>query len=216
PILKGCLLEVEKENITSVAIDGYRLAKVEEPLKETTFEGKIIVPAKSLGEIAKLLEDSDEIINVYVQKSFVMIDLKATKIISRLFEGEFINYKQIISKTFDTKIKVEKSKFENTLERAAILSKIGQNNIVQFEIKENNLHVTSNSEIGNIKENIEINLSGKDLVIAFNAKYFNDCFRVINTDVIEVGFNSPSNPCVITSIDNKEFLYLILPVRIFS
>ena len=59
-------------------------------------------------------------------------------------------------------------------------------------------------------------LNGKDLVIAFNARYFNECFRVINAEYIEVGFNSPSNPCVITSVDNKEFLYLILPVRILA
>lgn len=216
PILKGCLFEIEENKVTSVALDGYRLAKVEEPLKQTTLTGNIIIPARSLAEISKLLDDSEDIINIYVQKNFVMIDLNATKIISRLFEGEFINYKQIISKTFETRITVNKSQFENTLERASLLSKIGQNNLVKFEIKENTLCVTSNSEIGNIKENINMTLNGKDLVIAFNARYFNECFRVINAEYIEVGFNSPSNPCVITSVDNKEFLYLILPVRILA
>lgn len=216
PILKGCLLEVEENFLTAVALDGYRLALARTPIANSNIKKNVIIPAKSLNEISKLLDDTSDIVNIYIENNYVMVDLGDTKVISRLLEGDFINYNQIISNEFATNIKVNKAQFEDALERASLLSKIGQNNLVKFEIKESNLCVTSNSELGNVKENVSITLSGKDLVIAFNARYFMECFRAIDDEFINIGFNSPSNPCIVTPIEEKAregFLFLILPVR---
>ncbi|MEG1499569.1 MAG: DNA polymerase III subunit beta [Clostridia bacterium] len=217
PILKGCLLEIENNYIYAVALDGYRLALCKKELASCTSKKlSIIVPARSLNEVGKLLEDSDDIINIYVQKNYLMIDLKNTKIITRLIDGEYLNYKQIIANEFSSSIKVNVNQFANALERASLLSKVGQNNLVKFDIKEKNMIVTSNSEIGNIKENININLVGKELNIAFNAMYFLDALRTINDEFVEIKFNSPINPCIIKSIENDKFIYLILPVRMIN
>ncbi len=219
PILKGCLLEIGKDIVKSVTSDGYRLSLVREVVSFSNIETSCIVPDKSLREISKLLDDSDEIVNVYVQKNFLMVDLKDTKVITRLLEGDFLNYSQIInSSSCDTVITVNKSQLEDSLERASLLSKIGQNNLVKFDIKEDNLCLTSNSEIGNIKEKINIVLEGKDLVIAFNARYFLEAFRAVENEFVKINFSSPTNPCTITPIDGdkEEFLYLILPVRMIN
>lgn len=215
PILKGTLLEINSKQVKAVALDGYRLAMVTQPVSESTVNGGVIVPARSLSEISKLLDDSTDLVSVYIDKKYIMVDLGDTKIISRILEGEFLNYKQIIATDFATEIVINKAQLTDALERASLLSKVGQNNLVKFDIKENNLLLTSNSEIGNVKENIGISLEGKDLFIAFNARYFMEAFRTNTDEFIKIKFNSPSNPCVVVpSSGTEDYLYLILPVRI--
>ena len=215
PILKGTLFEIDSKNVKAVALDGYRLAMVTEPVESSSVNGGVIIPARSLSEIAKLLDDSDNPVTVYIDSKYIMVDLGDTKVISRILEGEFLNYKQIIATDFATDIVINKAQLTDALERASLLSKVGQNNLVKFDIKENNLLLTSNSEIGNVKENINITSQGKDLFIAFNARYFMEAFRTIGDEFVKIKFNSSSNPCVVVPVnDSKEFLYLILPVRI--
>lgn len=221
PILKGCLLEISETDICAVTTDSYRISLAKQKTTFSNTKCSVIVPDKSMREISKLLDDSEDIINVYISNNFLMIDLGDTKIITRLLEGEFLNYRQIVaSSNGDTFITVAKSQLENSLERASLLSKIGQNNLVNFAIKENNMCITSNSEIGNIKENITISLEGKDIVIAFNARYFMEAFRACDNEFVKIAFSSPTNPCIITPVDNSaevdEFLYLILPVRMMN
>lgn len=215
PILKGTLLEINSKQVKAVALDGYRLAMVTEPVIESNVNGGVIVPARSLSEIAKLLNDSDDKVTIFIDSKYIMVDLGDTKVISRILEGEFLNYKQIIATEFTTEVVINKAQLTDALERASLLSKVGQNNLVKFDIKENNLLLTSNSEIGNVKENISINQQGKDLFIAFNARYFMEAFRTNNDDFVKIKFNSASNPCVVVPASgNEEYLYLILPVRI--
>lgn len=216
PILKGCLIEVEDNNVSAVSLDGYRLAHVKKVLTACTIKNNIIVPSRSLNEIANILSDIDEIVNVYVQKNYMMIDLKNTKVITRLLEGEFLSYKQIIAKDFSTIISINKAQFEDSLERVSLLSRIGQNNLVKIEMKDSTMVLTSNSEIGKIEEVLPIHFSGKELSIAFNARYFIEAIRVIDEETIKIKFNSSNNPCVITSMESDEFLYLILPVRMIN
>ena len=184
-------------------------------LVESNITGGVIVPARSLSEISKLLDDSDDIVEIYVDSKYLKVNLGNTIVISRTLEGQFLNYKQIIASDYSTEVVINKKQLEESLERASLLSKVGQNNLVKFDIKEDNLLLTSNSEIGNIKENINISTSGKDIFIAFNARYFMEAFRTISDEFIKIKFNSSSNPCVIVPAeDGNEYLYLILPVRI--
>lgn len=218
PILRGCLIEVEENKINSVALDGYRLALITQKLESTNISTSFVVPSKTLNEIAKLLDDSEEVINVYIQRNFIMFDFNDCVVTSRLLEGDFINYRQIISPNHETKLTINKQQLEDALERASILSKIGQNNLVQFDIRDQNLCITSRSDIGNVRENINIVFSGKELVIAFNARYFMEALRVIPDEFVTIKFNQAQNPCVITPFegDESQFLYLILPVRLIN
>lgn len=216
PILKGCCFEIGSDSINSIGLDGYRLALVTKALKESTINTSIIVPAKSLTEICKFLEDSDEEIKVFIQKNFLMVEIDSTKIITRLIDGDFINYNQIIPKDFTTTLIINKNVFEEAIERTSVLSRVDRNNLVKFDIKDKVLTLTSNSDIGNIKENIGISLKGNDLTIAFNSRYFSECLRTINDEAVKISFNTPSSPCIITPSDGNEYLFLILPVRIIN
>lgn len=216
PILKGVLFEISSEQITAVALDGYRLALCKNPIKFANIQANVIVPAKSLSEISKLLGDSDEIINIYIQKNYLMVDLNETKVTTRLLDGDFLNYKQIIPQNFETTIVINKNQFEDALDRASLLSKIGQSNLVKFDIKENSLVITSNSDIGTICENVNVSFKGKDLKIAFNARYFTECARNITDEFIKISFNNSTNPCIINPIDSYKYTFLILPVRMLN
>ena len=215
PILKGVLFDIDKNVLNAIALDGYRLAKVKKNISSSLVTS-IVIPAKSLSEISRLLDDSDDVINVYVDKNMLMVDFGDTKLTTRLLEGDFVNYKQIIAANYETVCVINKAQFEDALERASLLSKVGQGNCVKFGVKEKNLCITSNSELGNVKENVPVNTTGKELLIAFNARYFIENLKANTDEFVKICFNAPANPCVIVPVEGDEFLYLILPVRMIG
>jgi len=216
PILKGCLFEISKNSITSVALDGYRLALAKKELKSTTAEFSCIVPARTLSEIAKILEGDDDDVEVLIQKNYMLVNVNNTKVITRLLDGEFINYKQVIPQNTTSTIVINKKQLEFGLERASLLSRMDKNNLVKFDVRDKLLTLSSQSDIGNVTENITISLEGKDIAIAFNARYMNECMRNIDDEFIKINFTSNIAPCTITSTDKDEYLYLILPVKYIS
>lgn len=214
PILKGVLFEVYKNNITSVALDGYRMAVVKKPIENATFEKSIIVPQKTLKELTSLLQENNDTVKVYISDNFLTVNINGVIIVSRLLDGQFADYKNIIPTEFTTKCVINKEQFESTLERVSLIARFDKNNIVKFDLKENNLLITSNGDIGNIKENLTANLTGNDIVIAFNSRYFSDILKVTQEEFIEIDLNTSFSPCVVRPIEGDEYLYLILPVRI--
>lgn len=108
PTLKGCSIEISDNKIIGVASDGYRLAYCKKEIEYGGADIKIIVPARSMSEISKLLDDSDENVKVSIEKNYFMVDLENTKIVTRLIEGEYINYNKIIPSDFTTTVFVDK------------------------------------------------------------------------------------------------------------
>lgn len=217
PMLKGVLLEIDEVTLTGVALDGYRLARCVKPIESTTAKMHALVPARCLTELSRLLDDGDEPVEVCIQKNYMAIDIEHTRITTRLLDTDFINYKQIIPAYFETIATLPKEQFEAGLERAILLSRSDKSNLVRFELKEGIMQLSSNSAIGNITEKIFIKLDGKDLSIAFNAKYFTEVLRYIDSDSIVIKFTDSVSPCVIVPTGALEdFMYLILPVRMQS
>ena len=212
PILKGILIETEGTNIKAVAVDGCRLSISNKKLTMSTSDFKLIIPGKNLNEIVKMM-DNEGTIKVFVHSNNIMVDLGDTIIINRLIDGQFINYRQIVPKDFSTVVTINKEQLEDAIDRASVLSRIDKNNLVKFDIKEKNLMLTSNSEIGNTKENITVGVKGNDLTISFNSKYFSDCLRVIDNTYVKINFNSQIQPCVISPCEGEDFVFLILPVK---
>ena len=212
PILKGILLETNQNTIKAVAVDGCRLSISNKNLVMSTTDFKIIVPGRNLNEIVKMMNGDDNV-KIYVHSNNIMVDLGDTIVINRLIDGQFINYRQIVPKDFSTIVTINKEQLEDAIDRASVLSRIDKNNLVKFDIKEKNLMLTSNSEMGNTRENITVGVKGNDLNISFNSKYFSDCLRVIDNPYVKMNFNSQIQPCVITPCEGNDFLFLILPVK---
>lgn len=216
PILKGILLEIDNNKLKAVALDGYRLAISTTEIIDCSFNKKIIIPARSLSEVSKMISEMEENVKISISNNYIKFVIKDTIITSRLIDGEFINYNQIIQSNFTTNVTISREQLLNAIDRASILSKIDRNNLVKFDIKEKCLTLTSNSEIGNIVENITANLEGEDMIIAFNSKYFSDAIKSNDDEYLKLKFTNPINPCIISSCEDNtnENMCLILPVRI--
>jgi DNA polymerase-3 subunit beta len=214
PILKGCLFEIEDNVLTAVALDGFRMSIVEKDVLSGSGNFKAIVPARTLSEITRLLEKDDDLLRISVQKNSLMVSIGTTVLISRLIEGEFIKYRQILPTSFITNVRINKQLLINSIERASVVAKSDKLNIIRFDVKEEFLNISSKSEIGNVNENIAINMDGKDIVIAFNGKYLLDYLKTTDEEFISMNLNSPIDPCVMKPLVNADYTYLLVPVRI--
>lgn len=213
PIFTGALLEIENKKTSLVALDGYRLA-----LKNASIDFdkdmKVIIPSKTLNEVNKILEDDDSDVKVYCTENHIIFKLNNTIITSRLLEGQFLNYRDIIRNEYKSRVIVDTKSIQDSIERASLLAREGKNNLIKLEIQDDTLVITSNSEIGNVYEQIPIQLEGDDIEIAFNSKYILDGLRAIDSEEITMDLVSSVNPCIIKPRDDENYTYLILPVRL--
>ena len=214
-IIVGALIEIEEDSINMVALDGFRMAVAREKIINKEAK-KIIVSAKILNEINKIISESEEGENIelILDNKKAVILLESTKIVLRLLDGEFIKYRDITPKEFKTNVVLNKTDFTESVERASLLAKEGKNNLIKLAILENNMIITSKSEEGNVKENVIISKAGENLEIGFNSKYLLDALKAINTEEIKIELNTSISPCLIKPIEGNEYEYLILPVRL--
>ncbi len=211
PILTGALLEVTEEKITMVALDGYRMAvKTSNILNNNRI--KAVIPGKTLSELGKILNETEGTVNIFISKNQILFHTGSTTITSRLLEGEFIDYKQLIPKEYKIKIKTKREDFFNACDRAALFARESNSNI-RFEILDEIMNIRSNSEKGNVHEELKIMKEGEDLEIAFNPRFFIEALKVMDGKEIEVEFTTGVSPSIIRPVGDTDFLYLVLPVR---
>ena len=213
PILKGVLFEINNNSLTGVALDGFRMAVVKKQVNASG-DMKVVIPARALQEIVRLLEKEDQNLKIILQQNTLLVEVENTTLCSRLIEGEFVKYNHILPTAFENNVTINKQALLNSIERASIVVRNDRYNVVKMDIKEEGLNILARSEVGNVNEQIPINLTGKDMSIAFNGKYLADYLKISGDEFITLNLNSPIDPCVITSVGNDGFLYLLLPVRI--
>ena len=132
--------------------------------------------------------------------------------VSRLIDGEYFKIDQMISSDYDTKLSINKKEILDCIDRATLLVKEGDKKPIIMNITNGNMELSINSVIGSMKEDIEINKEGKDIMIGFNPKFFIDALRVIDEDTIDIYMVNPKAPCYIKDADTR-YIYLILPVN---
>ncbi len=213
PTLTGVLLEIENNQISFVSLDGYRLALRKIPIS-SDISLKIIIPGRSLNELNKILEDREEDITISCATGQVIFNIGDTIVYSRLLEGQFFNYKDIMRKDHKTKVIVNKREFQNGLERASLLAKEEKANLVRLNVIDENVIIRSNSEIGDVFEKITSSQDGENLNIAFNSRYILEGIKIIDADEIEMNFMGSLNPCIINGVNDDSYTYLVLPVRL--
>ncbi len=212
PILKGCLLEF-KEVLSVTALDGYRLAYSEAEILSKSGEQSIICPARTLGEISKILTEEDGEITVYTQGGLLLVRSDGMTVVSRLYTGDFIKRENVIPSKFSTSVTVSKNELTASTERAAILIRGDKNNLVTFEIGGNAVKISSVSDYGNVAESVSSETEGLDLGISMNAKYLLDALKGLEEEKVTLSFNGAISPFILQNANKKESLYLILPVR---
>ena len=170
PVLMGELLEIVNGEVSLVAIDGYRLAVRSCSVENLNANAKVIIPGKTLNDVNSLLSTEEQVQIGFDDKNAIFM-INETKIITRLLDGEFIEYKKLLPREHNTRIKLNTRSLLNSIERASLLSQSERNNLIKLSIRDNTLAITSNTEKGNVYEEVELELEGDYLDIAFNSRY---------------------------------------------
>ena len=205
PILKGCQIVINGEDICVTSLDGFRLATVNGKVISSTGNLEIVCPARSLNEIEKMIPDDEEEAEVFVQRGMILVSSNNTVLTSRLYNGDFIKKENIIPKDFTTLVTVNRDLLKASIERAAL--------IVIFDIGGDKIEISSNSDIGSVQEPVKAEVNGKDVRIAMNSKFIIDAVNALGGEKIVLSFNNQIQPFTCENADGKDRLYLILPVR---
>jgi len=214
-VLKGCYFDIKEDFLTVVALDGYRMAMVKKGYKSTTAVGQsLIIPSRSLSEIEKMVSGDDEDLTLVFNNDKLYVEVDDTIIITRLINGKYVNYKNIIPDEYATEVIIERKKFLSSIDRATVVSKQSKNNLVKMDIKEGVITIDSNSEQGNMREQFVVTKEGKDNIICFNGKFLIDLLNVYDDEFIKMHIKASNSPCVFTAVNGDEYLFLILPMRI--
>ena len=214
-VLTGLYTEINEDDINMVALDGFRLALVNEKVKSDA-SSSFIISSKGMNEISKIAaeEEDEEDIEIYLGSRKAVFMIGKTEVILRIMEGEYIKYRDIIPSDSLTNVIVGKDIFVESIERASLLAKEGKNNLIKMSIKDDLLTITSRSEEGNVREEIAIDKTGNDLDIGFNSKFVIDVLKAINDEKVSLNFKTGISPCVVKPVEGDSYEYLILPVRI--
>lgn len=216
PVLAGVYFKFEKGILYLVTTDSYRLAEKKIEIEDKTIEKEFIVPARTIHElirIASLLEKIENI-GISASENQVAFNLGETQIVSRLIEGAFPNYKQIIPTGFKSNAKVDLKEFSSAVKMAALFARQSANNI-KIKFIPNELLITSVADqIGDNISKVNCETTGDEVEIAFNAKYVTDILTVLNDKNLIFEVNDKASPGVIKSEKDKDFVYIIMPLRV--
>jgi DNA polymerase III subunit beta len=216
-VLNGILISLKEHKLTMVATDGRRLALADEDVDVSEkSQGEFIVPAKAVNELNRLLQDKGDIEIKYTenQAAFALKDEKGSSvlIISKLIEGNYPNYRQVIPAETKERIALGREEFLHALKRAEIMTSDKQNS-VKLSFTKNNLAITANSpDVGEARETLAINYKGKEMAIAFNPGYVIEPLNALNNDEVFLELIDELSPGVLKI--NGPFLYVVMPMRL--
>lgn len=215
----GTLLEIDGTSLTLVATDGYRLAKYQTQLDDgITGSEKYIVPSRALAEAARNLGSSERIAMTALgaQSNQLQMSCDGIAITVRLVDGQYPNYQQVIPAQFDRSVKVNTATFIGSLRRAELVAG-DRASMVKVSVTGQTLIITANSDIsGKAYEELEVEQTGEDITIAFNARYLVDILNHIKTPQTVIEFLGPLSPAAIRPAEPSESgqqLYVLMPLR---
>lgn len=212
-LMTGELFEINEDELKVVSLDGHRISIRKIKLKNSYENKKVVVPGKTLSEVSKILSgDTDKDVNIFFTDKHVLFEFDQTIVVSRLIEGEYFRIEQMLSSDYETKVRVNKRELLDCIDRATLLIKEGDKKPIIINITDQDMELKINSTVGSMDESMDIQKSGKDLMIGFNPKFMIDALRVIDDEEIDMYLVNPKAPCFIKDAE-EQYIYLILPVN---
>jgi DNA polymerase-3 subunit beta len=219
PILTGVNLRVENNELSCIATDSHRLALRKARIEsETNHSYNVVIPGKSLNEFSKILDDTNDLIDIVITENQVLFKAKHLLFFSRLLEGNYPDTSRLIPTDSKTDVTVATKDFLHAIDRASLLAREGKNNVVKLAtIDDKTIEISSNTpEIGKVVEELVAQeIAGEELKISFSAKYMMDALRALEGTEIKISFTGAMRPFVIRPIGDESILQLILPVRTY-
>ncbi len=214
--LNGLLLECDNGKVNMVGTDGHRLAFIKRALANTKTKNKTgyLLPKKVLTELLRFIENEDSVY-AFSEKDNQMAFIQDKQVIvSRKVDGKFPNYRQVIPSDNELQVGVNKQDLSHALKRVALLAD-EKSKMVRFEIRPGSLTLVSdNTELGDANEELEIKYQGEEVTIGLNARYVLDVLGAIDEDEVVLNLKDQNNSCLITLSEDKDFLSIVMPMRL--
>lgn len=213
PIYTGSLFDIKDKIMRVVAIDGYRMAIRQETI-DTDVEQRFIVPGKMQGEILKLITDDEKEVLIVVGQRHVSFTLENYSIVSRLIEGNFLDYRTTVPKGEDTIIRINTRSLINSVDRIALITSDRVQSPVRFSITQDQIKLSCKTAVGRANDEIPVSTIGKDVEIGFNNKYVLEALKNTECDEVTLVLNGSLSPMIIKPVQGEDFIFLVVPMRL--
>ncbi|HZD80732.1 MAG TPA: DNA polymerase III subunit beta [Actinomycetota bacterium] len=213
PILTGVLMAAEGDGLRLVATDSYRLAVRDLPGTSVLREGQqVLVPSKALGELGRVLGGAEQV-TLRLGERDAVFSVGDTRISTRLIEGEFPNYRQLIPSSYPNRLTVGREPLLDAIRRVKLLAR--EATPVRLRLGGDGLELSAiTQDVGHAEEEIDAKYEGSEMVIAFNPEYLADGVDAIHGDEISLETVDALKPAVVRTVDGSDYLYLLMPVRV--
>ena len=219
PLFTGALFKVESGSLTTVGVDGYRLAKCQQPISYSGESFDAVIPRAALAEVSGLLaDDGDSEAALSVDSRHAIFIVNGYTIFSRLLEGEFLDYDTVIPRGYKTEALVDVEEMLQSVERVALVSSDRLHSPLRMAVSgtegDHQISLDCNTAIGKAHDALKAEINGDSITIGFNDKYLSDALKNADCDEVKLQFSGPLNPMVILPDGGDSFVYLVLPVRL--
>ncbi len=213
PVHTGALFDLEEETLSIVAVDGYRMA-----LRKETVQGQkalsFIVPGKTLAELLKLLKDDDTVVEMQLSKKHIIFEVNGYSMVSRLLEGEFLDYKSAIPKQKTTSVEVGTRPFVDSIERTSLLISDRLKSPLKLTFEKERIVMSCSTPIGKAHDETVCQFDGTPVEIGFNNKYLLDALKASECDKVKLEIGGALSPMKVVPCEGESFLFLVLPVKL--
>ncbi len=215
PVYTGLKFDLQQGEITLIGVDGYRLAIRKE---KAAYDGEpisFIVPKKTIRELIKLMDtESENKISVAVGKRHIIFEVENYSIISRLLDGEFLDYRTTVPSVTATTVLLNTRDAIDCIERTLPVIENNQKNPIRCLFENDQLRVSTVSSLGRVVDYTHVNTSGDRVEIGFNSKFLLDALNAADTDEVRMEFNGAISPAKVMPLEGDSFIFLVLPVRL--
>ena len=210
PTLCGVYFKFSKGYLDAASLDGYRISSLKfkvDSEEETSF----IVPYRTLSEVQKMLEDTDDVVEISYARDKAVFKIDRALLYTRLIEGDFFNYEEVFASEDYTTAQISRMDLINAIERVSLIGFEDRVSLIVMDFEDNNLKITASNEMGNASDDIMVEKTGDNIKIGFNGRYVLEGLKAMSSDKLTLRLSESIRPMKIT--ENEEYRYLVLPVK---
>jgi DNA polymerase-3 subunit beta len=214
-MMTGESFEVINNQLIVISLDGHRISRRKIDLRGDNPEVHVVVPGKTLQELSKIINgDSDDMVDIFFSDRHMLFEFEDTRVVTRLIDGEYFKIANMMSMGHSLSVKANKKDLMGIIDRATLLIQETDKKPIIVSVKnDNNLYVRLDTNLGSMKEEMEIEKEGEEIIIGFNPKFLMDALRVIDDDDVCIYMTDSKNPCMIKD-EEENYVYIILHISI--
>ncbi|MBQ0098191.1 MAG: DNA polymerase III subunit beta [Oscillospiraceae bacterium] len=213
PVYTGSLFDIEDKVLKIVSVDGFRMAIREEAV-DCESKNKFVVPGKTQSEVLKLITDDEKDVEIIIGQRQLIFKIENYSIVSRLIEGNFLDYKSTLPKTNQSEFVINTRILCAAVERMSLLTNEKIQSPVKCTISANEIKFSCSTSVGKANDVLPVSLVGQEVEIGFNNRYMLDALKNADTDEVKIILNGPLSPILIKPINFDSFTFLVVPMRL--